>query len=58
MNKHKAIPKGYMTVGEVAKKMDVKHTDYNMHVCVSFNINKKRTFYIPKCKRFLQLMIL
>ena len=23
MNKHKAIPQGYMTVGEVAKKMDV-----------------------------------
>ena len=23
MDKHKAIPQGYMTVGEVAKKMDV-----------------------------------
>lgn len=23
MEKHKAIPHGYMTVGEVAKKMDV-----------------------------------
>ena len=23
MNKHKIIPQGYMTVGEVAKKMDV-----------------------------------
>ena len=23
MNKHKAIPQGYMTVGEVAKKMDI-----------------------------------
>ena len=23
MDKHKAIPQGYMTIGEVAKKMDV-----------------------------------
>lgn len=23
MDKHKAIPQGYMTVGEIAKKMDV-----------------------------------
>lgn len=23
MNKHKAIPEGYMTVGEIAKKMNV-----------------------------------
>ena len=26
MDKHKAIPQGYMTVGEVAKKMDVSIT--------------------------------
>lgn len=32
MNKHKAIPQGYMTVGEVAKKWTLLYGHYNITI--------------------------
>lgn len=53
MNKHKAIPQGYMTVGEVAKKMDVtvrtlQHYDREGLLCPSSMSEGGRRLYTDK----------